>query len=458
MDINIAELVENQRNYFFTKNTYDVNGRIQYLKKLRDVIIQNEDEIAKAIKEDLGKSNTESYMCETGLTLAELNYQIKHIKKWSKNKRRKTDLSNFHGKSYSVYEPYGVVLVMAPWNYPFMLTMEPVIGAIAAGNCVVVKPSAYSPATSKIIKQILNDVFEEKYVAVVEGGRAENALLLDQKFDYIFFTGGVNVGKLVMEKAAKNLTPVSLELGGKSPCIIDKTANLELAAKRLAFGKYLNLGQTCVAPDYLLIDESIRDDFLQIFIKTVQDMYGENPFDNPNYGKIINEKHYRRIMGLIDPQKVILGGTGREEELRIEPTVMNHVNAEDKVMQEEIFGPVLPVISFQEIKEAAAFIEARPHPLALYIFSNDKKTQKFFTEKLAFGGGCINDTILHMATSNMGFGGVGQSGIGAYHGIKSFQTFSHEKSILKKYNWIDVPVRYQPYKPIHKKVIRFFLK
>lgn len=458
MDINIEEIVKKQREYFGTKETFHVTKRILYLKKLKEAILKYEKEIGQALRADLGKSLSESYMCEIGLTLSELSYQIKHIKKWARPRRHRTDLANFHGKSYSVFEPYGVVLVMAPWNYPFMLTMEPVIGAIAAGNCVVAKPSAYSPATSAILKKILSEVFEEKHVAVVEGGRAENTLLLEQKFDYIFFTGGVSVGKLVMEKAAKNLTPVSLELGGKSPCIIDRTANLKLAAKRLAFGKYLNLGQTCVAPDYLLVDEAIKDKFLQILIQTVQNMYGTSPLDNPNYGKMINQKHFTRVMGLIEKEKVILGGQGRESELRIEPTILDHVTPEDAVMQEEIFGPVLPVLTYQKIEEAMRFVEERPHPLALYIFSNDKKTQKRFTQTVAFGGGCVNDTVLHLATSRMGFGGVGNSGMGSYHGYNSFRTFSHEKSILHKYNWIDMPMRYQPYNRLNDKFIKLFLK
>ncbi len=454
----IEDVVKQQRAFFERKETFDVNYRIRYLKKLKETILEYQQDIYQALKEDLGKSVSESYMCEVGLTLSELSYQIKHIKKWNRPKRHRTDLANFHGKSYSVYEPYGVVLVMAPWNYPFMLTMEPVIGAVAAGNCVVAKPSAYSPATSAIIKKILEKVFEEEYVTVVEGGRAENTELLEQKFDYIFFTGGVTVGRLVMEKASRHLTPVSLELGGKSPCVIDKTANLKLAAKRLAFGKYLNLGQTCVAPDYLLIDQEIKDEFLKIFIDTVKKMYGDSPLDNKDYGKMINEKHYTRVMGFIDREKVVLGGQGREDELRIEPTILDHVAAEDAVMQEEIFGPILPVLTYAKLEEAVKFIEERPHPLALYIFSNDKKVQKYFTEKLAFGGGCINDTVLHLATSRMGFGGVGNSGMGAYHGIQSFRTFTHEKSILKKYNWIDMPMRYQPYSTFYDKVVRMFLR
>lgn len=456
--MNIEEVVKKQRDYFNTNATLDVKVRIAYLKKLKQAIKNNEENICEALRKDLGKSASESYMCEIGLTLSELTYQIKHIKKWSKKKRHMTELTNFHSRSYSVFEPYGVVLVMAPWNYPFMLTMEPMVGAIAAGNCCILKPSAYSPATSSVMKKIIEEVFEEKYVAVVEGGRAENTMLLEQKFDYIFFTGGVTVGKLVMEKAAGNLTPITLELGGKSPCIIDETANLKIAAKRLAFGKYLNLGQTCVAPDYLLIDEKIKDTFLNIFIDTVKKMYGENPLENTSYGKMINEKHYTRVMGLIDEKKVILGGKGKEKELRIEPTILDNVSEQDAIMQEEIFGPILPVLTYKKIEEAETFIKKRPHPLALYIFSNNKKTQKQFTEKLAFGGGCINDTVLHLATSHMGFGGVGNSGMGAYHGIKSFRTFSHEKSILKKYNWIDMPMRYQPYSKLKDKIVKKFLR
>ena len=454
---NIENIVKNQREYFNKKKTFDVNTRIVYLKKLKSAILNHEDEIYKALKNDLGKSASESYMCEVGLTLSELSFQIKHIKKWSKNKRHITDLANFHGKSYSIHCPYGVVLVMAPWNYPFLLTMEPLIGAIAAGNCVVAKPSAYSKSTSAIMKTIIEEVFDENYVAVIEGGRAENTELLEQKFDYIFFTGGVTVGTLVMEKAAKSLTPVTLELGGKSPCVVDETANLKLAAKRIAFGKYLNLGQTCVAPDYLLIDKKVKEEFLTIFKETVKRMYGDNAFENNDYGKMINEKHYNRVMGLIETNKVILGGKGNDQTLQIEPTVMDNVTEKDAVMQEEIFGPVLPVISYNNIEEAAQFIEKRPHPLALYIFSNNKNTQKYFTEKIPFGGGCINDTIMHLATSHMGFGGVGNSGMGSYHGKKSFETFTHEKSILKKYNWIDMPVRYQKYSKAKDKLVKLFL-
>ena len=306
--------------------------------------------------------------------------------------------------------------------------------------------------------KLLRNIFPEEYVAVVEGGRQENQGLLAQKFDYIFFTGGVNVGKMVMEKASAHLTPVTLELGGKSPCIIDETANLKLAARRVAFGKYLNCGQTCVAPDYVLIDRKVKERFLEYLKKEITQMYGESPLENPDYGKIINRKHFDRLLGLIDEKKLIFGGSRNEETLQIAPAVLDGVVPEDAVMQEEIFGPLLPVITVDSMNEALAFVNSRPKPLAFYIFTQDKATERMFLRRASFGGGCVNDTIIHLATSEMGFGGVGNSGMGSYHGKKSFDTFSHEKSIVKKYNWIDLPMRYQPYTKKKEKMIRTFLK
>lgn len=455
MDIN--NIVKKQKAFFDTGKTFDVNYRIAMLKKFKQAIIANEAEINKALKTDLGKSETETYMCETGMTLSELSYQIKHIKRWCRNKRRRTGLANFHAKSFTVQEPYGSVLIMSPWNYPFMLCLEPMVGAIAAGNCCVLKPSAYSPATSAIIKKIVEQVFPMEYVAVVEGGRAENTELLNQRFDYIFFTGGVTVGKLVMEKASVHLTPVTLELGGKSPCIIDNTCNLKLAAKRLVFGKYLNCGQTCVAPDYILVDKKVKDEFINQMKIQIEKMFGKEPLDNPDYGKIINQKHFDRINGLIDSKKVVFGGKSNDKTLQIEPTVMDYVTADDAVMQEEIFGPVMPVITYDTIDEAEQFVRDREKPLALYVFTKNKSVEERFLKYVSFGGGCVNDTIMHLATSEMGFGGVGNSGMGSYHGKKSFETFSHEKSVLKKYCWIDMPMRYQPYKELYLKIIKLFL-
>lgn len=454
----ISNLVEKQRKYFAAGATKNMDTRISVLKKLQRAIRSHQSGLAQAMRRDLGKSASESYMCEIGLTLSELSFQIRHLKKWARPKRHMTDLANFHGRSFSLREPYGCVLVMSPWNYPFLLCMEPLIGAIAAGNCCILKPSAYSPATSAAIKALIQEVFPEEYAAVIEGGRAENSALLEERFDYIFFTGGVTVGKLVMEKAAVHLTPVTLELGGKSPCIVDRTSDLKLAAARIAFGKYLNCGQTCVAPDYLLIHRSVKEAFLDHLSRMITEMYGSQPLDNPDYGKIINKKHFQRLVNLMTPEKVIYGGATDPASLRIAPAIMDHVTREDAVMQEEIFGPILPVIAFDDIEEAFRFVLEGEKPLAAYLFTGDKKTEKQFLDRISFGGGCINDTVVHLATSRMGFGGVGCSGMGSYHGRRSFETFTHEKNILKKYGWIDLPLRYQPYGKTKDKIIRMFLK
>ena len=454
----IEETMIAQRRLFRTGKTLPLSFRYEALDKLRRSILAHEDDINAALKADLNKSPMESYMCEVGMTLSELSYVRKHLGRWAKDTHVLTPLAQFHAKSYKVHQPYGVVLIMSPWNYPFMLTLDPLIGAIAAGNCCVVKPSAYSPATSAIIRTIVGECFPPEYITVVEGGRAENQALLDQKFDYIFFTGGVTVGTEVMTKAAKHLTPVTLELGGKSPCIVDRTAKLDLAAKRLVFGKLLNCGQTCVAPDYLLIERSVKDEFLGYVRKWIAAMYGENALENDGYVKMINQKHFDRVCGLIDPAKVVIGGGADPATLKIQPTVMDNVTPEDAVMQEEIFGPVLPVLTFDTIEEAEDFVRDRPHPLALYLFTESKAVKERFLRRVSFGGGCINDTIIHLATSRMGFGGVGNSGMGSYHGKKSFDTFSHEKSIVKKSTWMDLPMRYAPYTKTGAKLIRMFMK
>ena len=369
-----------------------------------------------------------------------------------------TPLAQFASRSYKKPSPYGVVLIMSPWNYPFLLTLDPLVDAIAAGNAVVLKPSAYSPHTSEIIREIIEECFDEKYVSVVTGGRAENACLLNEHFDYIFFTGSQAVGREVMKKASEHLTPVTLELGGKSPCIIEKSANIKLAAKRVVFGKYLNCGQTCVAPDYIYCDRTVKDKFIKEVNRQIQKQYGKQPLQNPNYGKIINEKHFNRILGLIDPDKVVFGGTVNRNGLQIEPTVMDNVTFGDAVMQEEIFGPLMPVLTYDTIDEAIRNINALPHPLALYIFTEDKEIAQKAVSRCGFGGGCINDTIIHLATSEMGFGGFGESGMGSYHGKDGFDTFSHYKSIVDKKTWLDLPMRYQPYKNLHQKLVRMFLK
>lgn len=454
----IEETVARERAFFRTGKTLPYAYRRDALARLRLSILAHEEDINAALRADLNKSPSESYMCEIGMTLSELSHIQKHLSHWMKKRRAPTPLAQFHAKSFTVANPYGVVLIMSPWNYPFMLTMDPLIGAIAAGNCCVVKPSAYSPAVSAVICTIVSECFPPEYVTVVEGGRAENKALLDQVFDYIFFTGGVTVGKEVMEKAARNLTPVTLELGGKSPCIVERSAKLDLAAKRLVFGKLLNCGQTCVAPDYLLIDRTVKDAFLAHVRKWIAKMYGENALDNDGYVKMVNQKHFERVCGLIDPQKVIIGGGSDPATLKIQPTVLDNVTPDDAVMQEEIFGPVLPVLTFDTIDEAENFVRDRPHPLALYLFTENKAVKERFLQRVAFGGGCINDTIIHLATSAMGFGGVGQSGMGSYHGKRSFDTFSHEKSIVDKSTWMDLPMRYAPYSELGNKLIRLFMK
>lgn len=454
----IEELVQKQRTYFYNGRTQDIQGRIQALNRLEKVILKYEPKLLEALKTDLGKSNMEAYMCEIGLTLSELRYVRKHIRRWSRNRTVWTPLAQFHAKSFTVQEPYGVVLIMSPWNYPVLLTLEPLIGALAAGNCCVVKPSAYSPKTSEVMAQMFGECFEESYVAVVQGGRAENTSLLEQKFDYIFFTGGVQVGKLVMEKASSHLTPVTLELGGKSPCVIDHTANLKLAAKRLVFGKYLNLGQTCVAPDYVLVEKAVKEKLITCIVQEIKGQFGEHPIQNPDYGKIINQKHFERLLGLIDQEKLVCGGESDSDTLKIAPTVLADVAPEDAVMQEEIFGPILPILTVDSLEEAYHFVKSRPHPLAFYLFTSDPSVEKRFLKEVPFGGGCVNDTIIHLATSEMGFGGVGNSGMGSYHGKKSFMTFSHEKSIVKKYTWMDMPLRYQPYNKWKERLVRMFVK
>ena len=451
-------IVDGQRNFFLTGNTLDVEFRIQSLQKLKASILKYESEIHAAIQKDLGKSEFESYMCETGLTLSEITYMLKHIRSFAKEKRVHTPLAQFHSRSYRKPSPHGVVLIMSPWNYPFLLTIEPLVDAIAAGNTAVIKPSAYSPYTSAVIYRMISECFAPEYVSVITGGRAENTCLLGEKFDYIFFTGSQSIGKEVMRKAAEHLTPVTLELGGKSPCIVEKSANLKLAARRIVFGKYLNCGQTCVAPDYIYCDASVKDALLKEISRQIRKQFGKDPLHNKNYGKIINEKHFQRICSLIDPSKVVVGGENSPERLQIAPTVMDQVTFQDAIMGQEIFGPVLPVLTYQTLDEAVSQIQSMPHPLALYLFTSDQNIARKVTSRCGFGGGCINDTIIHLATSEMGFGGFGESGMGAYHGKDGFDTFSHYKSIVDKKTWLDLPMRYQPYRSVHNKLIHIFLK
>ena len=454
----IKALLEKQQKYFRTGATLPVDTRIKALKKLYAYIKNHESEITGALTADLGKSSFEGYMCEVGLVLSEITYMLKHIKKFARDKKRLTSITNYVASTYVKKSPYGTVLIMSPWNYPFMLTIEPLVDAIAAGNTVVAKPSAYSPNTSAVIEKIIGGCFEPEHAAVVTGGRAENTCLLEQKFDYIFFTGSQTVGHEVMRKAAENLTPVTLELGGKSPCIVDKTANIALTATRIVWGKFLNCGQTCVAPDYILCHEAVKDKLIAELKKQIEKQYGKDPLSNASYGKIINQKHFERVSSLIDGAKVVHGGKTDAAKLKIEPTVMDNITWNDAVMQQEIFGPVLPILTYKTEEEIFDTVNSRSKPLALYIFTRDNKLAKKVTGMCSFGGGCINDTIVHLATNNMGFGGVGESGMGAYHGKYGFDTFSHEKSIVNKKNWIDVPMRYQPYTKLNEFLLRMFMK
>ena len=454
----IDVILEKQKQFFRSGATLSVESRVEMLKKLYDTIKENKKEIAIALQQDLGKSEFESFMCETGMVLSEITYMIKNTAKLAAKKKVSTPLAQFPSVSYQKPVPYGNVLVMSPWNYPFLLAMDPVVDAVAAGNTVVLKPSAYAPATSEIVRTIIEAVFPTEYVAVVTGGRRENTSLLEKKFDMVFFTGSQKVGKEVLRHTAEYLTPTVLELGGKSPCIVDETANIELAAKRIVFGKFLNCGQTCVAPDYILCDKTIKYELIGAIQRQLRRQYGVLPIENPSYGKMINEKHYERVAKLIDQKKVAFGGYGKRDKLQIAPTLMDHVTWDDPIMQEEIFGPVLPILDYEEFEEIFGLLADKPKPLALYLFTENKEHIEAVNDRLSYGGGCINDTVIHLATSEMGFGGVGESGMGSYHGKAGFEAFSHTKSIVEKKTWLDLPMRYQPSKFVYEKLLEKFLK
>ncbi len=456
-DIRLSQIVEEQKAFFESGKTLDYKFRKSRLSALYDAIKSNLDIIHDGLKKDLGKSASESYMCETGLVLGEISYMLKHIKKFSKPKRVRTPLAQYVSKSYRLPSPYGTVLVLSPWNYPFLLAIDPLVDAVAAGNTVILKTSSSSPNTDAAIKTVIESVFPREYVAVVYGGSV-NEELWKEKYDYVFFTGSKNVGKFVYEKAAERLTPVTLELGGKSPCIVDKTANIKLAAKRIVWGKFLNVGQTCVAPDYIFCDQEVREKLIAEIKKQIELQFGVSPLDNDDYGKIVSKKHFDRLLGLIDKDKVVCGGKSDAEKQKIEPTVLDGVTFDDAVMGEEIFGPVLPILTYRDEDEIVSYVSSHDSPLALYVFSSDKKFIKRMTTDLGFGGGCVNDVVIHLATSAMPFGGFGGSGLGSYHGKVGFETFTHYKSIVDKKTFLDLPMRYQPYKSRNDKLIRFFLK
>lgn len=454
----ICRLVDRQRKYFFSGATLSYASRMDALRRMRWALEKYEDELKMALYQDLRKSSSESYMSEIATTKAELNYCMRHLAGWMRKEHVKTNLANFYAKSFTVAEPYGVTLVMAPWNYPVLLCLEPLINAIAAGNCVVLKPSAYAPHVSAVLANMMAACFSPEYIAVVQGGRTENNELLEQRFDYIFFTGSMTVGRIVLEKAAKYLTPVTLELGGKSPCIVDKTANISVAAKRIIFGKILNSGQTCVAPDYLLVHSDVKYQLFEAMKQELVRMLGEHPLESEEYPRMVNKKHYLRVMNLLKGELAVVGGYGNPDTLQIAPTILDHVNLDAPIMQEEIFGPVLPTLTFESREELLAILKHFEKPLACYLFTTDRSMEKWLLAHVSFGGGCINDTIVHLVTSEMGFGGVGSSGMGSYHGKAGFETFSHRKSVVKKYNWLDLPIRYHPYAEWKDKVIHGLLK
>lgn len=457
MDIN--QIVAEQQKFFQSGATLPVAFRLEMLKKLRETIKKYEGEIKAALYADLGKSDYEAFMCEIGLSLTEISYMIRTTPKLTKRHRVRTPLTQFHSTSFQQASPYGNVLIMSPWNYPFLLTIDPLIDAIAAGNTVVLKPSAYSPATSAVVEKIITECFPQKYVAVINGGRKENTELLEKKFDMIFFTGSQEVGKLVLSHASQYLTPVVLELGGKSPCIVDETANISLAAKRIVFGKFLNCGQTCVAPDYILCHQSIKEKLTKELIAQIKSQYSEEVLKNPDYGHIVNQKHFSRLLNLIDTNKLATGGKYNEDTLQIEPTILTNITWDDAVMKEEIFGPILPIITYDNFEDIYPLLANKAKPLAFYLFSSDKKRIKKTITRFSFGGGCINDVVIHLATTAMPFGGVGESGMGGYHGKAGFEAFSHLKSVVDKKTWLDLPMRYQPYnRNLYERMLRLFLK
>ena len=440
-----VRLLKNQDSFFKSKKTLSINYRKDSLIRLRKAILANEEEIIDALYKDLKKPKLEAYASEIGIILTELNYFIKNIEKLSKPKRVKSTLLNFPSKEFIYQDPYGKVLIIAPWNYPFQLVINPMIAAIAAGNCVICKPSEVSSNTSQLVAKIISQVFDPQHVAAIEGGIELTQFLLKQKWEYIFFTGSSSVGKIVMKAAAEQLCPVTLELGGKSPVIVNKDAKLKQSAKRIAWGKLFNAGQTCIAPDYIYVHESVKKEFTALLIAEFKAALGKEHQESKDYARIVNNKHFDRIIAMLDKEKVLYGGKYDAQEKYIEPTLLNDIDWDSKSMKEEIFGPLLPIMTFTDLITIIDTINNQDKPLAAYYFGETKKDQDMFLKHLYFGGGCINDTIIHVAGKNVPFGGVGTSGIGSYHGAKSFECFSHQKGIVKRGTWIDVPIRYAPY-------------
>ena len=441
-------ILNRQRNYLSNIGIIDVTDRIENLKKLKNSIKKYENNIINALNIDLGKPEFEAYSNEVGFVYSTIDYFIKNLKSWTKVKKVKNDAAQLPGKSYIYKSHYGAVLIIGPYNYPFQLLIEPLIGAISGGNTVILKPSEYATKTEAIVEKIIKETFDEKYIAVVTGDYKVNSQLLDLEFDYIFFTGSVNVGKIVMEKASKHLTPVTLELGGKSPVIVDNTANLKVSAKRILWGKLTNAGQTCVAPDYILAYEDIYEELIKEFEKVIIEFYGQDIINSKDFGRIINDRHMNRLNAILehDKNKITFGGEVDFEKRYISPTIIRDVTLEDAVMNEEIFGPIIPVIKYKNMEDIKYYISHHKNPLALYVFSEDENFSEDIINRFSFGGGCVNDTISHVASAYLPFGGIGSSGMGNYHGKASFDTFTHTKSIVKKSTKIDLKLVFPPYK------------
>ncbi|TPE22253.1 aldehyde dehydrogenase [Clostridium perfringens] len=455
----LKEKINKQREYFNTGETKDINFRIEKLKKLRDVLKSEEEKVFEALKKDLMKSSFESYVTEVAMVYDEINMHIKNIKKWSKKRRVKTPLVQFPAKSFIQLEPYGVVLIIGPFNYPFMLTMDPLIGAIAAGNTAVIKPSESAPETSKILKEILEKVFDEKYVLHVNPERGKEVVeeLLKEKFDYIFFTGSATVGKIVMKAASQYLTPVTLELGGKSPCIIDKDCKVELAARRIVWGKLMNSGQTCVAPDYLYVHKDIEEEFIKKLEEEIKNQFGDNPLESKDYSKMVNEREFNRVLSYIDKEKLVFGGNYNRKTFQIEPTILKNITWDDPVMEREIFGPIFPILTFENLDEVIRVVNSKDKPLALYYFSEDKNKIEKVLNSTSSGGVTINDILVHVSSSYLPFGGVGNSGMGEYHGKYSFDLFSNKKGVMNRKTFLDLKIRYAPFQnklTIVKKIMK----
>ncbi|HFJ9403457.1 TPA: aldehyde dehydrogenase [Bacillus paranthracis] len=458
--IDINNILEEHKEFFHTGSTKTLQFRLEQLRKLKDGIQRYEKRIIKALYKDLGKSEFEAYVTEVGFLLDSINNTMKNLKKWMKPEKVKTPFTLWPAKSFIMKEPYGTVLIIGPYNYPFQLLIEPLIGVIATGNCAVLKPSENTPHITSVVNELISELFDKSYVRVIEGEKETTSTLIHAPFDYIFFTGSVQVGKIVMEAAAKNLVPVTLELGGKSPVIVDKTANIDLAAKRIVWGKLLNTGQTCIAPDYMMVHSDVKEELISKMKETIVNYYGENSMQSKDYGRIVNERQFDRLASIIeqDKENVIFGGTSVKENLYIEPTLLEAKSWSDATMQDEIFGPILPILEYNQLEEAIQTINKRPKPLALYVFTEDKQCEEEVLSRLSFGGGCINDTIFHSANSHLPFGGVGNAGIGAYHGKYSFDLFSHHKSIVKKSTKMDVSFVMPPYSEKKMDFIRKFLK